>query len=236
MENPTAGQPSETQPTTTESNGSQQDNSERPQSKFSRFLSVFNTSKGPLGLLSNNPTTLKNLVLSSVTVGLEVLLNKEFFNCPLEDHKRYGLAFIFAPVFILFFANILIIGNIWELSSRCFIRRYQRRGECFARLIPDTFKALVGPGVWLLATFADTEYYVCATVGPDAVKRNLTDGDEIKELENKMDAAKSTSHLWAWLVFVVMVTVCTILIVIKNCFLKNKVLLESKSAFGCLFS
>lgn len=204
---------------------------------LSKIFSGAQKGEGFIGLIQDNTITLKNLVIGLTTFGLERLTNSEIFDCPMDDHKRYGNSFLFFPVFILFCANLLIIGEIWKLSGRCYILRYRRHGDVFARLIPTGIvKALVGPAVWLIACFGNAGYYLCATVGPDITKRNLTDPEEIKDLEETFAARRSESHVIAWVVFGLTVLLGTIVIVCKNCFLKDYLLLNSKYAFLISFS
>ena len=101
--------------------------------KKTRFRKTF-------GLIQSNSITLRNLIVAVSTYGLERLLNTKAFNCPEENYKQYGYAFLFAPVVILFCLNLLVIGEIWKLSSRMCIRRYRRRGDRVARVLPSLLK------------------------------------------------------------------------------------------------
>ena len=193
---------------------------------FTKVLSEAAESTKSKGLLSDNSITLTNLLYSAVVVGLELLLNSEVFDCPLENHVLYGTVFLAAPFFIVFITNVLLIADVWRVTDRTCVGRYRRCGEFGFWVLPDIVKAFVGPCVWLIASFADTDYYVCAEVGQDIEKRNLTNATEIKELEAKFADAKSTSHMLAWLFFSIMVTVTAIVLITKKCCLKENVLLE----------
>lgn len=184
--------------------------------------------KGYMGLLTDNSITLKNLLLSAVVVCLELLLSAEVFDCPMRNHTLYGTVFLLAPIVIIFVINVIVLSEVWKLTDRCCVPRYRRKGECCYRVRPNVVKALVGPAVWLIASFADSTYYVCAAMGPDIEKRNLTNATEIKEVEAEFAHAKSKSHLWAWLVFVVVVIVTAAVMATKKCCLKDNVLLEGK--------
>jgi len=187
--------------------------------------------KGFMGLLSDNSITLRNLLFSAVVVGLELLLNSQLFDCPLKNHVFYGTTFLVAPFFIVFITNVLLVGEVWKVTNRCCVEQYRRCGECCFWVCPNVFKALIGPCVWLIASFADTEYYVCAAVGQDVDKRNLTNATEIEYLEAEFAQAKSTSHILAWFFFSLMVTGTAIVMCTKKCCLKGNVLLEGKSCF-----
>jgi len=189
-----------------------------------------NSSK--LFTLSKN-TTLRNVVLAASTFGIERLLNAKAFNCPEKGYRQYGFAFLFAPVIILFCVNVLVIGEIWKLSSRMFVERYRRRGACVARVLPNLLKACVGPAVWLIAAFLEEDYYICAKLGPFITPRNETNNgtsqQEIVEREKRVRQIKSDAQIIAWVVFVALIVAGTAMVVWKKCYLKDNLLMESKS-------
>ena len=176
-----------------------------------------------MGLLKDNQITLKNLLVSSVTVGLQLLLSKEVFDCPVNHHKAYGTAFLVAPVFIVFFANLVVLGELSMLTDRVCIGKYYRWGDCGARVTPAILKACFGPSFWLIASFGDTTYYVCREVGQAIEKRNLTNE---KILQEKFAEAKSDSHVFAWVLFSILVFVTATVIISGKCALKDDHLLE----------
>ena len=182
--------------------------------KKTRFSKTF-------GLIQSNSITLRNLIVAVSTYGLERLLNAKAFNCPEENYKQYGYAFLFAPVVILFCLNLLVIGEIWKLSSRMCIKRYRRRGDRVARVLPSLLKAFVGPAVWLIVAFLEEDYYLCAKLGSLPSRGYRTS-------EQKVVEYKSQSHVLAWGVLVAIVILGTAMIVLKNCYLKDNLLMESK--------
>ena len=108
------------------------------------FLKKFKGFKSKaFSLIQNNSITTRNLCVSAGTYGLERLLNAEAFHCPEETHKLYGFTFLFAPVIILFCINVLVIGEVWKLSSRMCVERYKRHGDCMARVVPRKRKPRV---------------------------------------------------------------------------------------------
>ena len=185
-----------------------------------------NKNTGFMGLLKDNQITLKNLLVSSVTVGLQLLLSKEVFDCPVNHHKAYGTAFLVAPVFIVFFANLVVLGELSMLTDRVCIGKYYRWGDCGAGVTPGILKACFGPSFWLIASFGDTTYYVCKEVGQAIEKRNLTNETEIKILQEKFAEAKSDSHVLAWVLFSILVFVTATVIIAGKCALKDDHLLE----------
>ena len=172
-------------------------------------------------LIQSNSITLRNLVVAASTYGLERLLNAKAFNCPEKRYQQYGFAFLFAPVVILFCVNLLVIGEIWKLSSRMYVKRYRRRGDCVARVLPSLLKASVGPAVWLIVAFLEEDYYICAKLGPVTTSSKETSEQAIVE-------CKSQSHVLAWTVLVGLVILGTAMIVWMKCFLKDNLLIDSK--------
>lgn len=185
-----------------------------------------NMNMGFMGLLKDNQITLKNLLVSGVTVGLQVLLSKEVFDCPLNHHKAYGTAFLVAPVFIVFFVNLVVLGELSILTDRVCMGKYYRWCDCGARVLPAILKACFGPFFWMIASFGDTTYYVCREVGQAIEKRNLTNETEIKILQEKFAEAKSHSHVLAWVLFSILVFVTATVIISGRCALKDNHLSE----------
>ena len=190
------------------------------------ILDKMNT--GFMGLLKNNQITLKNLLLSGVTVGLELLLSKEVFDCPVNHHKAYGTAFLVAPVFIVFFANLVVLGELSMLTDRACVKKYYRWGDCWGRVTPGILKACFGPCFWLIASFGDTKYYVCREVGQAIEKRNLTNETAIKILQEKFAEAKSESHVLAWVLFTILVFITATVMISGKCAVKDNHLSEGK--------
>ncbi|KAL9964044.1 hypothetical protein ACROYT_G027618 [Oculina patagonica] len=173
--------------------------------------------------LANNKTTLTNLVLTGITVGLNVLLADELFDCPVEKSTTYGYLFLFAPFIILIFANMLVIVVDWDPRKLCSEvldgeNAKAKAGTCCKVTIPSITRVFVAPIVWLIVSFAETDYYVCGKVGagPDKMK-NLT-ADEIEALEDLIAKTKTESQIIAWALFVGMVCVTFLVICLENLF------------------
>ena len=181
-----------------------------------------------LSLIQNNPITVRNLVVAVGTYGLERILNAKAFNCPEKRYQLYGFTFIFAPVIILFCVNVLVIGEVWKLSSRMCVERYKRHGDCMARVVPSLLKACVGPAVWMIVTFLEEDYYLCAKLGPSPRRGNETSELETVEWRQKVEECKSLSHIWAWTVLVALVALGSAVVIWKKCFLKDNLLIHSK--------
>ena len=183
------------------------------------------------GIITNNKTTLKNLLISLIVLGLEFLLNSEVFHCPVENHQSYGRFWLYSPPVIIFFVNLMLIGDIWNLSDRCLVCDYYRRGYFCGHTIPNIVKAMVGASVWLTLAFFRKDYYVCGEVGPDIRKRNVTDPDKLKEYDLAVETAKAESQIFAWTVFLLAVFIGSMVVIIKKCCLKDQDLLDGNAKF-----
>ncbi|XP_068696600.1 uncharacterized protein [Montipora foliosa] len=173
---------------------------------------------GGFSLIQNNSITLRNVVVAASTYGLERLLNAEVFHCPEKNFHQYGFTFLLAPLVVLFCVNLLVIGEIWNLSSRIYIKRYRRRGDCFTRVLLSLLKACVAPAVWLIVAFLDEDYYVCAKLGP--LRNRGTSAQRVAEY-------RSQSQIYAWMVLISIVLIGSVFVVWKNCYLKDNLLMEN---------
>ncbi len=185
--------------------------------------------------LADNKSTLTNLVLSGITVGLNVLLNSELFDCPVEKSNTYGYLFLFAPFIILVFANMLVIVDDWNPLNLCFEVKGKNKksqnqnqkvngkirvkeGICCKTTIPSMTRVFVAPVVWLIVSFAETDYYVCGKVGAGPNKmKNLT-AYEIDALNDLIAKTKTESQIIAWALFIGMVCLTFLVICFENLF------------------
>ena len=200
-------------------------------SKFRTFLKGGQKLDTAFRFIQNQNTTLRNLLVAVSTYGLERLLNAKAFNCPEKNHQQYGFVFLFVPVVILFCVNVLVLGEIWNLSSRMFVKRYRRRGDCVARVLPTLLKACVGPAVWLIVALREENYYLCAKLGPVSSRNNETLSEKKNvNMKKNVEQCKSEAQVLAWFVFGGITILGTLLVVWKKCYFKDNLLMESKSA------
>ena len=185
---------------------------ETPISKLLKTITEF---------LSKNQNTLTNLVLSGITVGLNVLLNSEVFDCPVKKYETYGCLFLFAPFIILIFANMLVIVVDWnplKLFSEPPQNAEHGERRCFTETLPSVTRVFVAPIVWLIVSMAETDYYVCAKVGPGPDKFENLSTNETEALKARIAETKTESQIIAWALFLTMVFVTFAVIALKNLF------------------
>ena len=164
--------------------------------------------------LSKNQNTLTNLVLSGITVGLNVLLNSELFDCPVEKHEIYGYLFLFAPFIVLLAANMLLIVVDWN-PIKLFSKPPQN-AEIFTVTLPSVTRVFVAPIVWLIVSLAETDYYVCANVGPGPDKLENLSTNETEALKARIAETKTESQIIAWGLFLAMVSLTFLIICLEN--------------------
>ena len=99
------------------------------------------------------------------------------------------------------------------------------------RTFPSIVKALVRASVWLCVAFLRKDYYVCGEVGQDIRKRNVTDPDELKKYDLEVETAGARSQIFAWVVFLVMVFLATVVIINRNCMLKDQDILDGNAKY-----
>lgn len=199
--------------------------------KITKTLSAAGGRPAIPGIITNNKITLKNMVISLAVLGLEVLLYSEVFDCPAKHHEIYALSWLCAPPAIIFFVNLLIIGDIWKLSDRCLVRDYYHFGYFCGHTVPSIVKAMAGASVWLILAFYRKDYYVCAEVGPDIREINETDPEKLREYDIAVETAGAESQIFAWAIFLLMVFLTSVMVISKNCCLKDQDILDDMRIF-----
>ena len=168
--------------------------------------------------MSNNPATLPNLVLAAVTTGFNILLDDEVFDCPKEGFKTYGYTFLLSPCVILLFVNMMVIVETWNPFKICseLKESASKKEHLFKVTLLSVARVFVAPIMWLIVSFADSSYYVCAKVGPNN-SANLNTS-EAKALEDMIASTKKESQVIAWGLFIGMVSLIFLLIALENWF------------------
>lgn len=141
--------------------------------------------------MKGNKITLTNLVVTLVTVALNVLLDDDIFDCPQKDFKAYGYMFLIFPCVILLFANMMVIVTDWNPLNLLTVPPKD--------IVASVLRVFVAPIVWLIVSFAEADYYVCAKVGPNPDnKTGLFSMAEKDMLEQMMETTKTESQFIAW--------------------------------------
>lgn len=133
---------------------------------------------------SKNTVIFSSLIV--FTLFMEEIFETVVFRCPCENHLAYGLLFLLGPTFILFVAGILLNPNTWWLCNALKIKHHHKEvdqncpcngAKRFCRIIViviDIFsKALISPTVWLILSFLQKTFFVCASFGPRIKRENI---------------------------------------------------------------
>ena len=161
-----------------------------------------------VNFLRNNVKTLSNLGLSGGIVVINSRINSDLFDCPEKNYQLYGYMFLIVPCVILYIINLLIVAD--KLNPHGFYKTIKEKAKKETKftifrnvVLPTISRGFVAPLVWLIASFAQGDYYICATVGPGPEKRgNLT---AIEDLEERISTSKSRLQIVAWILLGVMV-------------------------------
>ena len=153
--------------------------------------------------LRKNVKTLLNLGLSGSVVAINAKIKSDLFDCPVENHQLYGYVYLIAPCVILYFVNLLVVAN--KLNPHGFLQTIKEKLQKETKftvfrdvILPSVSRAFAAPLAWLIVSFAQGDYYICATVGPGPEKRYNLNEDEKQDLAVRIAASKSTSQIVAW--------------------------------------
>ncbi|XP_068696604.1 uncharacterized protein [Montipora foliosa] len=189
-----------------------------------------------LKFFQSNNVSLRNVVVAASTYGLVELVNAKAFSCPEHHYQLYGFALLFLPVLALFCGNLVVIGEIGALTSRMFVKRYNRRGICLSQILPSLLKACVGPTVWLIVVFQKQVVYLCARLGPlpgpnNRTVMNETTMQDFDQREKDVKECEMESRVIALGLLVGFTFVTTLVIVWGRCCVKNTFLMQDHYSF-----
>lgn len=169
--------------------------------------------------------TLRHVLIFMLVFGLERIFEKDVFKCPNGNYYLYGMLFLSCPALSLFVLTLLLNVKFWEVLTGCRLSHF-KRSFVFKRATSMVFQALLPPGVWIVVALIQTNYYVCAKLGPKdtAIRkatRNTTDARKIKEIkyniERLFNKAQTESHIIAWGVFITLIVLAFVAVCIRRC-------------------
>ena len=172
--------------------------------------------------------------MAAITIGLEGLFESIVFNCPCEGHYAYGLAFLWAPALLLFFAGILVDRDLWNRPRRnsaakkkkTLARRYFK---ALMAILDVLIRAGIAPVAWLVLSFLQQQYYTCAYFGPpltsDVTLSNATEQCLIRlgsRTRSQEENYKTRSQIAGWSLMLVAMSVLFTTVCIRRCVQKGK--------------
>ena len=184
-------------------------------------------------LFRNTKRSLLYGSMAALTIGLEKLVESVVFNCPCEGHFPYGLAFLWAPALLLFFAGIMVDRDLWKLARIKKKNMTQSPGRrCLKAFLATPYifvNAGIAPVSWLVISFLQQQYYTCAyfgppldsevTVGNTTDKCHVTLGFRSRELE---ESYKSHSQITGWSLMLMAMCILFASVCIRRCLSKRK--------------
>lgn len=173
------------------------------------------------------------LSLIVFTLVLEEVFQKVVFRCPCHYHFYYGLLFLLGPSMFLFMLGILLNGNTWKLlkmfrRQRLDEESHDTRHKCLqvSRIVGEIlFKALLSPLVWLVLSFLQKKFYVCAVFGPVAGEiKKMAIPPCNKATKNPFSEAQlmAFSQMWGLLLLIISTFVVFVAFFIGQCCGNNK--------------
>ena len=186
-------------------------------------------------LLRNSKRSLLYGTIAALTIGLQELFESVVFDCPCERHFVYGMAFLWAPSFLLLLPGILLEKNLWRKFPRRIYKTENaekpitRQFRTFLFTVEIFVRASVAPIAWLVISFLQQKYYTCAYFGPpldrDIARTNATNGCYSKlgarsiELE---DSYKTNSQIAGWSLMIIAMFTLFASVCIRRCNEKEK--------------
>lgn len=171
-------------------------------------------------------TTFRQILIFVLVLGLERIFEKDVFKCPDTNHHVYGTLFLICPAISLFVLTLLLNGKFWEVLTGCRLSKFRPR-FVVKRVMSMVFQAFLPPGIWIVVALIQTNYYVCAKLGPKeaAIKsatKNTTDAKKIKaikyDIEKSFNNAGTESHIIAWGFFLSLIVLAFAFVCIRRCF------------------
>ncbi|XP_075410755.1 calcium homeostasis modulator protein 5 [Tenrec ecaudatus] len=146
-----------------------------PQRKKKDFpssrTSTMDAFQGLLKFFLNQKTAIGYSFMALLTLGGERLFSLVAFKCPCSaENTVYGLAFLFAPAWVLLILGFFLNNRSWRLFTGCCVnpRKIFPRGHgCrfFYVLGQITLNSLVAPVMWLSVALLNGTFYECAMSG-----------------------------------------------------------------------
>ncbi|XP_048586020.1 calcium homeostasis modulator protein 6 [Nematostella vectensis] len=149
---------------------------------------------------------IKGGLISLIVYCGNTFMQRIVFSCPATNYALYGNLFLYAPAVVLFCLSLLVSESFWHLTTSCCHKKSKQRVFIFGESQKYIFFAMLPPIMWLLLSFADARYYICANVGPATEQQSM--------------AASAESQVIAWTLLLVCTTIITLVFTIHRFFAK----------------
>ena len=174
----------------------------------------------------NSKRSLIYVSTTAVTVGVEELCGSLIFSCPCNGHMVYGLAFLFAPAFLLFLPGVLLQKKVWTYQRTLEANETHTRTHRCVKVVSMAFdlflKASVAPIFWLVLSLLKQQYYTCAFFGPSLENKAFANtSDHCSKLESRSkeleENYRAHSQIIGWALLLIALLVAFIKICISRC-------------------
>lgn len=193
---------------------------------LSRILTVFQ------GVAQSNEVPLKTIVAALLLYGVKEFLNDIIFSCPDENFQIYGSLFIFGPSVFLFCLSLLASSSFWQVVTGCCLLKWREKKLLMLKTKNSVFVAFMPSVIWLMYTFVEEDYYICAKLGPlNAALAKANTSAEKDAINKEYSQAKTTSQLIAWGILLGLVILSTIFVTVYRLCMPIDPKLLGKDAF-----
>ncbi|XP_067024339.1 calcium homeostasis modulator protein 6-like [Acropora muricata] len=182
-------------------------------------------------VLRNSKRSLIYVSTAAITIGAEELFGSLIFSCPCNGHLVYGLAFLFAPAFLLFLPGVLLQKKAWTYQRTLEANETHTRTQRYVKVASMAFdlflKASVAPIFWLVLSLLKQQYYTCAFFGPSLENKAFANtSDHCFKLESRSkeleENYRAHSQIIGWALLLIALLVAFIKICISRCAFEGK--------------
>ena len=181
-------------------------------------------------VLRNSKRSLIYVSTAAITIGVEELFGNLIFSCPCNGHLVYGLAFLFAPAFLLFLPGVLLQKKVGTYQRTLEANETHSRTHRYVKVVSMAFdlflKASVAPIFWLVLSLLKQQYYTCAFFGPSLKNKAFNTSENCFKLESRSkeleEDYRAHSQIIGWALLLIALLVAIIKICISRCAFEGK--------------
>ena len=156
---------------------------------------------------------------------MEELFGSLIFSCPCDGHLVYGLAFLFAPAFLLFIPGVLLQRKLWTYQRTLDADEIHTRTRHYVKVLSIAFdlflKASIAPISWLVISLLKQQYFTCAFFGPSLENKAFANtSDNCFKLESRSKELEENYRARSQITGLALLLIASLLVFIKICIYK----------------
>ena len=176
-------------------------------------------------VLRNTKNSLIYVSTAAITFGLEELFGCLIFSCPCDGHLVYGLAFLFAPAFLLFIPGVLLQRKLWTYQGTLDAYETHTRTRHYVKVLSIAFdlfvKVSIAPISWLVLSLLNQQYFTCAFFGPSLENKAFANtSDNCFKLESRSKELEENYKARSQVTGLALLLIASLLLFIKICICK----------------